>query len=97
MVTERVMLKVGSLYRLHGRDGYVLECIRNVHDDGYSPFTDIVRSTLTGWTMKVHGVNQYPDGSIDWDFSTDGMFTVPDTNTLKAIMNLGRIDNGYSH
>ena len=91
MVTERVMLKVGSLYRLHGRDGYVLECIRNVHDDGYSPFTAVVRSTLTGWTMKVHGVNQYPDGSIDWDYSTDGMFTVPDKKGVLHQVDYGRV------
>lgn len=73
--SERVMLKVGSLYKLHDRDGYVLEVIRTLPDDGYSPFSALVRSTVTGWTMKVHGVNQYEDGSIDWDYSTEGIFT----------------------
>ena len=75
MKTERVYLKVGSLYKLHDRDGYVLECIRLIPDDKYSPYTALVRSTVTGWTIVIHGVNQYPDGSIDWDFSTGGIYT----------------------
>ena len=75
MKSERVYLKIGSLYKLHDRGEKVLECIRTVPDDGYSPYTAVVRSTITGWTMKVHGTNMYEDGSIDWDYSTDGMFT----------------------
>ena len=75
MKTERVYLKVGSLYKLHDRDGYVLKCIRLIPDDKYSPYTARVRSVITGWTMTIYGVNQYEDGSIDWDFSTDGYFT----------------------
>lgn len=78
MKTERVYLKVGSLYRLHDRDGYILECIRLLPDDFYSPFSARVRSTVTGWTMDIHGVNQYEDGSIDWDYSTNGFFTDKD-------------------
>lgn len=25
-----------------------------------------------GWTCKAHGVRQYADGTIEWDFSTEG-------------------------
>ena len=80
MDSKRALLKVGSLYKLHDRDGYVLEVLRNISDDPYSAYTSRVRSTITGWTMTIHGVNQYEDGSIDWDFSTDGFFTEVDSN-----------------
>lgn len=79
MKSERVMLNVGSLYKLKDHDGYVLEVLRII-PDGYSPYTARVRSIVTGWTMTIHGVNQYEDGSIDWDFSTDGIFTRVDGN-----------------
>lgn len=85
MKSERVHLKVGSLYRLHDRDGYVLECLRLIPDDSYSPYTAKVRSTVTGWTMTIHGVNQYEDGSIDWDFSTHGIFTEKHEDGLHEI------------
>lgn len=74
MKSERGNLSVGSLYKLHDHDGYVLECIR-LFSDSYSPYSARVRSTVTGWTMDLHGINIYEDGSIDWDFSTHGMFT----------------------
>ena len=75
MKSERVMLKVGRLYKLRNHEGYVLEVLQTLPDDGYSPYTARVRSALTGWTITIHGVNMYEDGSIDWDFSTDGIFT----------------------
>lgn len=76
MKSERVLLKVGSLYTLHDREGHgqVLECL-NVFDSYYSPFCARLRSTITGWTMDCMGTNVYPDGSIDWDFSVNGNYT----------------------
>lgn len=56
----------------------VLECLRIIPDSVYSPYTAIVRSTITGWTMIVDGTNVYEDGSIDWDFSTNGYFSILD-------------------
>lgn len=29
-----------------------------------------------GWTLKAHNVYLYPDGSIEWDFSTEGHWEV---------------------
>ena len=75
----RIKLEPRKLYELHtgneNRHGKVLECIRVINNDSYSEYTARIRSTITGWTMTVHGTNVYPDGSIDWDFSTDGFFT----------------------
>ena len=55
--------------------GTVLECLRILTDDYYSPYSAVVRSTITGWTMMIHGTNIYEDGTIDWDFSTNGYFS----------------------
>ena len=82
MKSERVLLKVGELYELHtyrqDYKGMVLQCLRILTDDYYSPYSAVVRSTITGWTMMVHGTNVYEDGSIDWDFSTNGYFSKMD-------------------
>ena len=28
----------------------------------------------SGWSFLAHGVGRYPDGKIDWDYSTGGTF-----------------------
>ena len=78
MRSTRTMLKPGNLYKLHNHEEYCLECIRILSDDYYSPFSAVVRSTITGWTMYCHGINTYEDGTIDWDYSTNGIFTRKD-------------------
>ena len=79
MKSERAFLKVGELYVLHTSNpdhtAYVIECLRILTDDYYSPYSAVVRSTISGWTMVVHGTNIYEDGSIDWDFSTNGYYS----------------------
>lgn len=80
MKSIRGRLEKGSLYKLHDHEGYVIECLEFITDDGYDPHAARVRSTVTGWTMTIHGVNVYEDGSIDWDFSTNGLFTDRDDN-----------------
>lgn len=32
-------------------------------------------NVLSGWSFLAHGVGIYPDGRIDWDYSTGGRFT----------------------
>lgn len=75
MGSVRGTLTNGSLYKLHDHDGYVLECMEFITNDYYDSHAARVRSTITGWTMTIHGINMYEDGSIDWDFSTNGIFT----------------------
>ena len=31
-------------------------------------------NTKTGWTLTAHGLVQYEDGTIEWDYSTGGYF-----------------------
>lgn len=74
MTCERSVLDVGKYYNLVGHAEKNLLVLRKVADP-YSEFTYRVRSSTTGWTMTIHGVNMYSDGSIDWDFSTNGYYT----------------------
>lgn len=32
----------------------------------------VMRRTITGWTCTVHGVKQFEDDTIEWDYSTNG-------------------------
>lgn len=34
----------------------------------------VMKSVASGWTMLVHGVQQYEDGTIEWDYSSGGYF-----------------------
>ena len=34
----------------------------------------VMQNLASGWTFKAHGVGQYDDGEIDWDYSTGGYF-----------------------
>lgn len=31
-------------------------------------------NTATGWTFVAHGIVQYEDGTIEWDYSSGGRF-----------------------
>ena len=33
-----------------------------------------VQNIRSGWTCWAHGCTQYSDGSIEWDYSTGGVF-----------------------
>ena len=75
MKSERCLLKPGCLYALVGHDEILLECLEAITVDNYSPYCAVLRSVKTGWTMVCHGTNMYSDGTIDWDFSTNGYFS----------------------
>lgn len=69
----RATLEAGTVYTLHGEKS-TFECICQL-SDFYSPqHTFRLINTLSGWSFIAHGVNIYEDGTIDWDFSTDGHF-----------------------
>ena len=63
MKSQRGNLSVGSLYKLHDHDGYVLECIR-LFGDMYSPYCARVRSTVTGWTWICMGLTSMKMGPL---------------------------------
>lgn len=62
---ERIIPREGVTYR--NRGGGTYRCVRRV-DDGTAA---MVREP-DGWTFDAHGVRQYRDGTIEWDYSTGG-------------------------
>ena len=70
----RATLEAGMVYRLHGEKSQ-FECLHQLYGSFYSPqHTYRLFNVKSGWSFIAHGVNMYEDGSIDWDFSTDGYF-----------------------
>lgn len=33
-----------------------------------------MQNTASGWTLLAHGIVRYEDGTIEWDYSTQGHF-----------------------
>lgn len=52
----------------HNRNGAAYLCLSSGLVEG----TATMRHTVSGWTLTAHGVRQYEDGTIEWDYSTDG-------------------------
>lgn len=58
----------GQIYRNHG--GGEFRCLRGLRD----PYDAVMQNTASGWILQAHGCGVYPDGTIDWDYSTGGYF-----------------------
>ena len=58
----------GEIYENEGGGHYKYKCLRSW--DGASR----MRNVTSGWDFVAHGCGVYPDGRIDWDYSTDGGF-----------------------
>lgn len=59
----------GKVYRLHGQKTEFL-CVSGTPELGKA----LAQNTKTGWRMTVRGPRRYPDGTIEWDYSTGGRF-----------------------
>lgn len=64
--------EVGQIYSLASDYGGDFYCERLQYGSAFNAWMVNVRS---GWRFLAHGVGIYPDGRIDWDYSTDGHFT----------------------
>jgi hypothetical protein len=62
----------GKIYELASPSGGRFYC--ESRPSG-SLFNAWMVNVLSGWSFLAHGVGIYPDGRIDWDYSTDGRFT----------------------
>ncbi len=64
MKGKRITPERGKIYKNRGGGEYL--CIRGLDGDA------IMRNVASGWMFWANGVTQYEDGSIEWDYSTDG-------------------------
>lgn len=46
-------------------------CVSGFED---MPPTALMQNVKSGWTFKAIGIVQYPDGTIEWDYSKEGRF-----------------------
>ena len=56
---------VGQVYHNHGGGDY--RCTEVIDDR-----RAVMVRLHDHWTLIAHGVRQYEDGAIEWDYSTDG-------------------------
>lgn len=62
-----IRLEPGKIYR--NRGGGRFRCLQ-----AYFGFA-IVQNVKSGWMCTVHDLVAYPDGAIEWGYSTDGRFS----------------------
>lgn len=62
----------GKVYELASPSGGRFYCESRPSGRLFDAWMINVRS---GWFFLAHGVGIYPDGRIDWDYSTAGQFT----------------------
>lgn len=72
---KRIIPQEGAVYE--NRNGWRYLCVASPAEaeKGISDAATMQRVS-DGWTVNAHNVYLYPDGSIEWDFSTDGHWEV---------------------
>lgn len=66
--STRITPETGTIYLNHNGNEYL--CTK-VNEDGSA----IMERLKDGWTLTAHGVCQYEDGTIEWDYSSGGRWT----------------------
>lgn len=56
--------------RFWNRCGSHFRCL----EEGFVEGTCTMINEKSGWTLTAHNVRMYEDGSIEWDYSTNGHF-----------------------
>ena len=78
---ERMKMKYqeGVVYTLHQDTDFVSEfkCLRAYKYVfcGCTQYNAEMVNIRTGWTFTANGTGMYEDGTIDWDFSSNGHFS----------------------
>lgn len=66
MKGKRITPERGKIYKNKGGGEFL--CIRGYDGDA------IMQNIASRWTFVAHGIIQYDDDSIEWDYSTGGHF-----------------------
>ena len=69
MNRKRITPEPGKVYTLKSDHSIITSMFRCLSSQAG---TAVMQNVASGWTFKAHGVAQYDDGKIDWDFSTGG-------------------------
>lgn len=71
MSRKYIRLEPGRVYR--NRNGKDYRCVTPSHFP-YSDGEERMQNVRSGWTFRAIGVQVYPDGTIEWDYSMGGYF-----------------------
>lgn len=71
MTRTRIIPEPGKVYTLKSNNSIVTSMFRCLSSQ---TGTAVFQNLASGWTFTAHGVAQYNDEKIDWDFSTGGRF-----------------------
>lgn len=66
--TRNFALATGRVYTNRNGSDYLCKAIRE-------PGCYIMERVKDGWTLEAHIITMYPDGTIEWDYSTGGRWT----------------------
>ena len=61
MQGKRITPKPGKVYRNKGGGEFL--CLESF--DGSA----VMQNTASRWTIEAHGITQYEDGTLEWDYS----------------------------
>ena len=64
---KRISLETGKTYTNHNGADYL--CLYSEDNS-----TAIMERIKDGWRLIAHGICQYDDDTIEWDYSTNGHF-----------------------
>ena len=64
---RHAVLEVGKTYK--NRGGGEFRCLAALTDDKY-----VLVNVKSHWRLTAHTITMYDDGTIEWDYSTDGFF-----------------------
>lgn len=67
---KSIIPEVGKVYENKNGFKYLCTGIR-INNCGNAA---IMENITSGWTCRVYGVKEYPDGKIEWAFSGGGFF-----------------------
>lgn len=70
MKREKFTPIAGEVYRNQG--GGTFRCLSS--GKGLPAGEATMQNVASGWTFDAHGCGIYDDGTIDWDYSTNGLF-----------------------
>lgn len=59
------------------RNGGAYKCVGSIHETPYCvgpAYSARLVNLASGWELTANGLIMYPDGTIEWDYSSNGRF-----------------------
>ena len=64
---RNTVLEIGKVYK--NRGGGEFRCLDSYNDDSFC-----LVNTKSHWRLTAHNITMYDDGTIEWDYSSNGFF-----------------------